>query len=195
MIKKALQLGDNGEVQVSATGLNAIWKRLLWMELQRIQEKEKTVEESYLSFTAIREVLRGPIGLRSVHQFMIETIRMKWGSMEYWRAAHSTDRIIAYTDGLVKQKTTTASMGFRGIIISEHQGKEVRRIEFSGAMRDRPFSSTVAELLAIAVAVTLTPRGKDIHIKMDSWAAMACIKMLQQEDPKRRMEKGSMAYL
>ncbi|KAJ1678258.1 hypothetical protein EV182_004438 [Spiromyces aspiralis] len=33
MIKKAFQLGDNREVQVSATGLNTHWKRLLWMEL------------------------------------------------------------------------------------------------------------------------------------------------------------------
>ncbi|KAJ1677719.1 hypothetical protein EV182_005576, partial [Spiromyces aspiralis] len=86
-------------------------------------------------------------------------------------------------------------MGFRGIIISECQGKEVRRIEFSRAMRDRPFSSTVAELLVIAVAVTLIPRGKDIHVKTDSQAAVVCIKVLQQEDLKRRMEKGSMAYL
>ncbi|KAJ1676216.1 hypothetical protein EV182_008632, partial [Spiromyces aspiralis] len=72
---KAFQLGDNGKVKVSMTGLNALWKRLLWMELRRIQEKEKTVEESYLSFMAIREALRGPIGLRSVHRFMTETIR------------------------------------------------------------------------------------------------------------------------
>ncbi|KAJ1679222.1 hypothetical protein EV182_002487, partial [Spiromyces aspiralis] len=32
-IEKAFQLGDNGEVKVSTTGLNAHWKRLLWMEL------------------------------------------------------------------------------------------------------------------------------------------------------------------
>ncbi|KAJ1673892.1 hypothetical protein EV182_004366, partial [Spiromyces aspiralis] len=86
-------------------------------------------------------------------------------------------------------------MGFGGIIINEHQGKEVRRIEFSRAMRDGLLSLMAAELLAIVVVVTLIPRGKDIHIKMDSWAATVCIKMLQQEDPKRRTEKGSMAYL
>ncbi|KAJ1677720.1 hypothetical protein EV182_005577, partial [Spiromyces aspiralis] len=28
-IKKAFQLGDNGKVQIRATGLNAQWKRLL----------------------------------------------------------------------------------------------------------------------------------------------------------------------
>ncbi|KAJ1673452.1 hypothetical protein EV182_005203, partial [Spiromyces aspiralis] len=162
-IEKAFQLGNNGEVQVSATGLNAYWKRLLRMELRRTQEKEKTVEESYLSFMMIREALRGPVGLGSVHRFATETIRAKWGSREHWRAVHSADRIVAYTDGSVKQKRTTASMGFGGIIISERQGKEVGRLEFSGATRDGPFSSTMAELLAIAVAVTLVPRGKDIH--------------------------------
>ncbi|KAJ1674382.1 hypothetical protein EV182_003390, partial [Spiromyces aspiralis] len=165
------------------------------MELQRTQEKEKTVEESYLSFMMIREALRGPVGLGSVHRFATETIRAKWGSREHWRAVHSADRIVAYTDGSVKQKRTTASMGFGGVIISERQGKEVGRLEFSGATRDGPFSSTTAELLAIAVAVTLVPRGRDIHVKTDSRAAAACIKTLQQEDPKRRTEKGSMAYL
>ncbi|KAJ1674535.1 hypothetical protein EV182_003086 [Spiromyces aspiralis] len=122
-------------------------------------------------------------------------VRVKWGSREHWRAAHSADRIMAYTDRSVKQKKTTASMGFRGVIISEHQGEEVGRLEFSGATRDGPFSSTAAELLAIVVAVTLVPRGKDIHVKTDSRAATVCIKVLQQEDPKRRTEKGSMAYL
>ncbi|KAJ1672767.1 hypothetical protein EV182_006542, partial [Spiromyces aspiralis] len=74
-IEKAFQLGNNGEVQVSATGLNAYWKRLLRMELRRTQEKEKTVEESYLSFMMIREALWGPVGLGSVHRFAMETIR------------------------------------------------------------------------------------------------------------------------
>ncbi|KAJ1674948.1 hypothetical protein EV182_002238, partial [Spiromyces aspiralis] len=177
-IKKALQLGDNGEVQVSATGLNTRWKRLLRMELRRTQEKEKTVEESYLSFTAIREALRGPVGLGSVHRFAAEMVRAKWGSREHWRAVHNADRIVAYTDGSVKQKRTTASMGFGGVIISKRQGEEVGRIEFSGATRDGPFSLMVAELLAIAVAVALIPRGKDIHVKMDSRAAVASIKAL-----------------
>ncbi|KAJ1670460.1 hypothetical protein EV182_008196, partial [Spiromyces aspiralis] len=120
-IEKAFQLGDNGEVKVSTTGLNAHWKRLLRMELRKIQEKEKTVKESYLSFTAIREAIRGPARPGSIHRFTIETIRAKWGSREHWRAAHSADRIVAYTDRSVKQKTTTASMGFGGVIISECQ--------------------------------------------------------------------------
>ncbi|KAJ1673121.1 hypothetical protein EV182_005844 [Spiromyces aspiralis] len=67
MIKMAFQLGDNNEVQIRATGLNAYWKRLLQMELQRTQEKEKTVKESYLSFMMIREALQGPVRLGSVH--------------------------------------------------------------------------------------------------------------------------------
>ncbi|KAJ1673891.1 hypothetical protein EV182_004365, partial [Spiromyces aspiralis] len=66
-IEKVFQLGINGEVQVSATGLNAQWKRLLQMELQRTQQEKKTVKESYLSFKVIRETLQGPIRLRSIH--------------------------------------------------------------------------------------------------------------------------------
>ncbi|KAJ1672473.1 hypothetical protein EV182_007105, partial [Spiromyces aspiralis] len=50
---------------------------------------------------AIREALWGPVRLRSIHRFMMETIRAKWGSREHWRAVHNADRIVAYTDGSV----------------------------------------------------------------------------------------------
>ncbi|KAJ1677389.1 hypothetical protein EV182_006282 [Spiromyces aspiralis] len=93
MIKKAFQLGDNGKVQVSTTGLNAQWKRLLQMELQKIKEKEKAVEESYLLFKVIREALRGLAGPQWAQEFTPEAIQAKWGSREHWQAVHSMDSV------------------------------------------------------------------------------------------------------
>ncbi|KAJ2006373.1 hypothetical protein H4R26_001417 [Coemansia thaxteri] len=102
--------------------------------------------------------------------------------------------VTAHTDGSLDEHVLLGpSMGFGARIEVFAHGREQPRDtrDVKGCCREGPFSSTVAEVLAIVMAMALVPPTVRLTIRSDSRAAIGAMEALQQRDPKMPWRKST----
>ncbi|KAJ2485947.1 hypothetical protein EV174_001408 [Coemansia sp. RSA 2320] len=107
-------------------------------------------------------------------------------------------RVTAHTDGSLDEHVLLGpSMGFGARIeVFAHGREQPRDIrDVKGCCREGPFSSTMAEVLAIVMAMALVPPTVRLTIRSDSRAAIGAMEALQQRNPKMPWRKSTMALL
>lgn len=109
-----------------------------------------------------------------------EKIKERYGVV---RSEEEDDEVEVYTDGsLQKCPEGGWRMGFAAVFI---KGGEVMR-EMAGWMKDGEKSSTLAEGLAMALAIAVAPPSTKLTLYSDSRAALAALTALQGTDVQSR---------
>ncbi|KAJ2257876.1 hypothetical protein GGI13_000781 [Coemansia sp. RSA 455] len=85
-------------------------------------------------------------------------------------------------------------MGFAAILQFQREGSAVDTVTMAGATKDGPFSSTMAELMAILAVLAMLPSDAKATLWCDSKAAIAYVDMLQNKRD-CSWRKSPMAYL
>ncbi|KAJ1770080.1 hypothetical protein LPJ74_003521 [Coemansia sp. RSA 1843] len=99
-----------------------------------------------------------------------------------------SEEIEVYTDGSLVDTPLSQSMGFGVLFRYRPWGRQSFEEErFRGCCMEALFSSTMAEVMAIFMALALAEVGpqKALEIKTDSRAIIGALKVLQHRDPKR----------
>ncbi|KAJ2346200.1 hypothetical protein GGH92_003715 [Coemansia sp. RSA 2673] len=87
-------------------------------------------------------------------------------------------------------------MAFAAVISFHDMSRGHTEFTISGRTMDGPFSSTAAELMALAATVAVVPKHVPVTIHTDSKAAMAlATTLLDKRDLKHEYEKSNMAFL
>ncbi|KAJ2808560.1 hypothetical protein H4S07_003393 [Coemansia furcata] len=105
-------------------------------------------------------------------------------------------QVDVFTDGSLMpvKKKQAATMGFAAIFIFQRAGCRPSFAVMSGATSDRLFSSTTAEIMAIAVMLSILPLDTKTTIWCDSQAAIAMMrKMMNAEEDS--WHKSLLAYV
>ncbi|KAJ2813057.1 hypothetical protein H4S07_000959 [Coemansia furcata] len=107
-----------------------------------------------------------------------------------------TKEITVYTDGSYINTPELLSMSFAAIIsYVDHENNEQEFVA-AGRMAEGPFSSTTAELMALALTMALVPKGIPVTISSDSKAAIKLANgLLNKHDVRREYEKSNIAHL
>ncbi|KAJ2891167.1 hypothetical protein IWW38_003739, partial [Coemansia aciculifera] len=81
------------------------------------------------------------------------------------------------------------------IQVRDDAGTVISEKRYHGRCQDGPLSSTMAELLAMMMALAMVPSEVPLTIRSDSQAALGALKSVQMRDPKRPWRKSSMALM
>ncbi|KAJ2746842.1 hypothetical protein GGI20_000995, partial [Coemansia sp. BCRC 34301] len=104
--------------------------------------------------------------------------------------------VTVYSDGSLITTPEQLSLSFAAVFSYHDQSGARQEFVAAGRTIEGPFSSTTAELMALALAVAIAPREVPMRIYSDSRAAIKIAKKLQDhEDVRRDYEKSNIAYL
>ncbi|KAJ2860523.1 hypothetical protein GGH94_005473, partial [Coemansia aciculifera] len=89
---------------------------------------------------------------------------------------------------------TPARMGFAAIFWFHMAGKTIKEVTVAGATKDGPFSSTMAEIMAIVAVLAVLPSDVKATVWCDSQAAIAYTRLLQKKSD-NSWRKSPQAYM
>ncbi|KAJ2572160.1 hypothetical protein GGH95_004130, partial [Coemansia sp. RSA 1836] len=179
-----------------ATGADAVWRRLIRKELENVQQLRTAVDKSWINIPLVRQALhlreqRDPRKMFTPTNIRAQLAQQAAG-LDWAQAA----KVVAYTDGSLEERVGRQTMGM-GVYIMLLDAEEeiVAEGDFYGRCQEGPFSSTMAELMAMVMALSLVPAHIPLMIRSDSRAAIGALKGVQRQDPRRQWRKSSMALL
>ncbi|KAJ2067711.1 hypothetical protein GGH13_005206 [Coemansia sp. S155-1] len=147
---------------------------------------------------AALRILEGPVNRRAPPsaQFRAEEIAQANRELDIAGRAAGATKIEIYTDGSLQpgRGSRDALMGFVAIFQFQRAGPTVDTVTMAGATRDGPFSSTMAELMAILAVLAVLPSDAKATLWCDSKAAIAYVDKLQNKRD-CSWRKSPMAYL
>ncbi|KAJ2014536.1 hypothetical protein GGI06_003529, partial [Coemansia sp. S85] len=105
-------------------------------------------------------------------------------------------QIEIYTDGSLQpgRQNAQAQMGFAAIFKFQLSDATAKEVTLAGATRDGPFSSTMAELMAILAVLAVLPSEARATVWCDSKAAIAYTRQLQCKSD-NSWRKSPLAYV
>ncbi|KAJ2869287.1 hypothetical protein GGH93_006201 [Coemansia aciculifera] len=145
-----------------------------------------------------RKVLEGPANIQETvaELFLAEKISQRFRELDIAGLAASATRIEIYTDGSLQPGTASrpAQMGFAAIFQFHVAGEIIKEVTVAGATMDGPFSSTMAEMMAIVAALAVLPSDAKATVWCDSQAAIAYTRLLQKKSD-NSWRKSPQAYM
>ncbi|KAJ2109183.1 hypothetical protein GGI16_000836 [Coemansia sp. S142-1] len=134
---------------------------------------------------AALRILEGPVNRRAPPsaQFRAEEIAQANQELNIVGQVAGATKIEIYTDRSLQpgRGSRDALMGFVAIFQFQRVGPTVDTVTMAGATRDGPFSSTMAELMAILAVLAMLPSDTKATLWCDSKAAIAYVDKLQNK--------------
>ncbi|KAJ2059610.1 hypothetical protein GGI17_004312 [Coemansia sp. S146] len=144
-----------------------------------------------------RKVLEWPVNMpeSTAELFLADEIARRFRGLDIAGLAASATQIEIYTDGSLKPGSarTPARMGFAAISQFHRAGETIKEVTVAGAMKDGPFSSTMAEIMAIVAVLAVLPSDAKATVWRDSQAAIAYTCLLQKKSD-NNWRKSPQAY-
>ncbi|KAJ2004913.1 hypothetical protein H4R26_002256, partial [Coemansia thaxteri] len=142
------------------SGGNHEWRRRFREECARIRSREVTVLDSWIDVNIVRRAIGQRVD-RDRRELLAPWNVVRWmGSGTAAVCWDGVSRVTAHTDGSLDEHVLLGpSMGFGARIeVFAHGREQPRDIrDVKGCCREGPFSSTMAEVLAIVMAMALVP--------------------------------------
>ncbi|KAJ1822343.1 hypothetical protein LPJ60_002093, partial [Coemansia sp. RSA 2675] len=184
-VSDALEL-DGGTLKVRGAGYRLFWERKL-RTLVAAQARPRVAnqrqQQQLLRAGAARLILspggneQGP----KETPFLPSLLEEKFAHLDIASRATQATQVDIFTDGslIPAKKKQAATMGFAAIFVFQRAGARPSFAVLSGATRNGPYSSTTAEIMAIAAALSVLPQNIPATIWCDSQAAIAMTRKLQ----------------
>ena len=126
-----------------------------------------------------------PMALRAQQRSLVEQVDVDEAGLA------EDETVEVWTDGSVDTRHDQPVASFAGVVTTG----TLARARFAGRVAERPLSSTLAEMMAIAAAVALAPATRKLTVHSDSKAALHALRLCQQPVASRKLNKSPMAYL
>lgn len=176
-IVKRKELSDiSNLVQKSEIGPQMIFstyslEKAVKKDIERLKVTAREVQEIRKKESLVVECLKWEICLINR---VVENSRIRCSLIEILEQNEIYDSLVFYTDGSLGFSENKAKMEMGcGLVQVTEEGHIIRQVACG---TEKWFSSTRAELVAILVALLVTPNEKEVEIRTDSNAAIFAIK-------------------
>ncbi|KAJ2751068.1 hypothetical protein GGI19_004719 [Coemansia pectinata] len=199
LARRGINIGIPATGEVQQQGPKLFWECKMKTQINVLNRTHVgTAQPPMIKGEVARKVLEWPATMPepTAELFLADEIKRRFRRLDIAGLAASATRIEIHTNGSLEpgSRSTPARMGFAAIFWFHMAGETIKEVTVAGATKDGPFSSTMAEIMAIVAVLAVLPSDVKATVWWDSQAAIAYTRLLQKKSD-NSWRKSPQAYM